>query len=234
MILDVFNPATDSSLEQNFSIDTLDERSINKTILQEELGLDISPDTFLVGMVSRLVEQKGIDLVLRVIDKFLSFTDSQFIAVGTGDRAYETQLWQLASKHPGRMSTQLLHNERLARRVYAGTDALLMPSRFEPCGISQLIAMRYGSVPIVRRTGGLVDTVQHHNPRQNAGTGYCFDRYEPLDLYTCMVRASEGFQYPQLWRALQKRGMSKNVGWEQSAKEYHKLYAAIVSSPTVD
>ena len=228
--LEVFNPQTDASLEQTFSIEDLDHRTTNKTILQEELGLDISPDTFLVGMVSRLVEQKGIDLVLRVIEKFLSFTNSQFIAVGTGDRAYETQLWQLASKHPGRMSTQLLHNERLARRVYAGTDALLMPSRFEPCGISQLIAMRYGSVPIVRRTGGLVDTVEHHNPRQNAGTGYCFDRYDPLDLYTCMVRASEGFQYPQQWRSLQKRGMSKNVGWETSAQEYQKLYQDIVPS----
>ncbi|MEM9136625.1 MAG: glycogen synthase GlgA, partial [Cyanobacteria bacterium P01_F01_bin.42] len=183
--LDVFNPETDPSLEHNFSVQTLEKRSLNKTSLQEELGLEISPNTFLVGMVSRLVEQKGIDLILRVIDKFLAFTDSQFIAVGTGDRTYETQLWQLASKYPGRMSTQLLHNERLARRVYAGIDALLMPSRFEPCGISQLIAMRYGSIPIVRRTGGLVDTVQHHDPNLETGNGYCFDRYEPLDLYTC-------------------------------------------------
>ena len=231
--LEIFNPETDPSLEQNFSTNTLEQRTLNKTILQEELGLEISPDTFLVGMVSRLVEQKGIDLVLRVIDKFLAFTHSQFIAVGTGDRAYETQLWQLASKHPGRMSTQLLHNERLARRVYAGIDALLMPSRFEPCGISQLIAMRYGSIPIVRRTGGLVDTVEHHDPNRHAGDGYCFDRYEPLDLYTCMVRASEGFRYQTSWRDLQKRGMSKNVGWEKSAEEYDKLYHEIaqLSSP---
>lgn len=228
--LDVFDPETDSSLEQNFSVETLDLRSRNKTVLQEELGLDISPETFLVGMVTRLVEQKGIDLVLRVIDKFLAFTNSQFVAVGTGDRAYETQLWQLASKYPGRMSTQLLHNERLARRVYGGIDALLMPSRFEPCGISQLIAMRYGSVPIVRRTGGLVDTVQHHDPNHNQGNGYCFDRYEPLDLYTCMVRASEGFRYHHFWQALQKRGMAKNVGWEQSAQEYDKLYHDIVDT----
>lgn len=230
--LELFNPATDVSLEQNFTVETVEQRQINKTILQEELGLEIAPDTFLVGMVTRLVEQKGIDLVLRVIDKFLAFTNSQFIVVGTGDRAYETQLWQLASKHPGKMSTQLLHNERLARRVYASLDSFLMPSRFEPCGISQLIAMRYGCVPIVRRTGGLVDTVEHHDPNQNQGTGYCFDRYEPLDLYTCMVRASEGFRYQTSWQALQKRGMLKNVGWEQSAQEYSNLYHDILDLPT--
>lgn len=229
--LEVFNPATDKSVEQNFAIETLAKRNLNKSTLQEELGLEIDPNTFLVGIVTRLVEQKGIDLILRVIDKFLNFTNSQFIAVGTGDRAYETALWQLASKHPGKMSTQLLHNERLARRVYSGIDALLMPSRFEPCGISQLIAMRYGTVPIVRRTGGLVDTVQHHDPMNNEGTGYCFDRYDPLDLYTCLVRASEGFQYKDAWTALQKRGMSQNVGWEQSAMEYSKLYQEILTHP---
>lgn len=232
--LDLFDPATDNSLEQNFTIETLEKRSINKAVLQEELGLEVSPDTFLVGMVTRLVEQKGIDLVLRVIDKFLAFTDSQFIVVGTGDRAYETQLWQLASKYPGKMSTQLLHNERLARRVYASLDAFLMPSRFEPCGISQLISMRYGSVPIVRRTGGLVDTVEHHIPNANTGTGYCFDRYDPLDLYTCMVRASEGFRYNQSWKALQKRGMAKNVGWEQSAQEYSNLYQDILGQSLLE
>jgi starch synthase len=232
--LDLFDPATDNSLEQNFTIETLEKRSNNKAVLQEELGLEVSPDTFLVGMVTRLVEQKGIDLVLRVIDKFLAFTDSQFIVVGTGDRAYETQLWQLASKYPGKMSTQLLHNERLARRVYASLDAFLMPSRFEPCGISQLISMRYGSVPIVRRTGGLVDTVEHHIPNKNTGTGYCFDRYDPLDLYTCMVRASEGFRYNQSWKALQKRGMAKNVGWEQSAQEYSNLYQDILGQSLLE
>jgi len=229
--VELFNPATDASLEQNFSIETIEKRNTNKACLQEELGLEISPETFLVGMVSRLVEQKGIDLILRVIDKFLSFTNSQFVAVGTGDRAYETQLWQLASKYPGKMSTQLLHNERLARRVYASLDAFLMPSRFEPCGISQLSAMRYGSVPIVRRTGGLVDTVEHHDPNQQTGTGYCFDRYDPLDLYTCMVRASEGFRYHDSWQALQIRGMSKPMSWEQSAHEYNTLYHDVLGTP---
>lgn len=229
--LEIFNPETDSYLPQHFSVETLSQRKLNKISLQEETGLEIAPNAFLIGMVSRMVEQKGLDLVLKVIDKFLSFTDSQFVAMGTGDRAYETQLWQLASKHPGKMSTQLLHNESLARRVYAGTDAFLMPSRFEPCGISQLIAMRYGSVPIVRRTGGLVDTVEHHDPNHNQGTGYCFDRYEPLDLYTCMVRASEAYRHESTWQALQKRGMAMSFSWHQSAIQYDKMYHDILGLP---
>lgn len=102
-----------------------------------------------------------------------------------------------------------------------------MPSRFEPCGISQMLALRYGCVPIVRRTGGLVDTVSHHVPSTHTGTGYCFDRYEPLDLYTCVVRAWEGFQYKENWKALQQRGMSQNFSWEQSAKEYVNLYRSM-------
>ncbi|MCM1982725.1 glycogen synthase GlgA [Lyngbya confervoides] len=229
--LDLFNPATDDALQQRFDVESLDQRQVNKLALQEDLGLTLSDQTFLLGMVSRIVEQKGLDLILRVIDKFLTFTDSQFVVVGTGDRAYETQLWQLASRHLGRMSVQLLHSDRIARRVYAGIDAFLMPSRFEPCGISQMIAMRYGSVPIVRRTGGLVDTVEHHHPQRQEGTGYCFDRYDPLDLYTCMVRASEAFRFQDHWRSLQKRGMSMDFSWQKSALQYNQLYHALLGRP---
>ena len=182
-------------------------------------------------MVTRLVEQKGIDLMLQILDRFMAYTDAQFILLGTGDRYYESQMWQMTSRYPGRMATYLLYNDALARRIYAGTDAFLMPSRFEPCGISQMMALRYGSVPIVRRTGGLVDTVSHHDPMNEAGTGYCFDRYEPLDLFTCLIRAWEGFRFKPQWQALQQRGMHEDFSWYKSAKEYVKLYRSTLGLP---
>ncbi len=228
---EVYNPETDKYIEEKFTSKSLEKRKPNKIALQEELGLEVNSKTFLIGMVSRLVEQKGIDLMLQVLDKFLSYTDAQFIVLGTGDRNYETQLWQMASRFPGRMSSYILYNDALARRIYAGSDAFLMPSRFEPCGISQMLAMRYGCVPIVRRTGGLVDTVSHHDPTNQAGTGYCFDRYEALDQYTCMVRAWEGFRFKPQWQELQQRGMSQNFSWNLSAKKYVSLYRSMLGLP---
>jgi starch synthase len=224
---DINNPATDKALIQNFTADTLENRAANKAALQQEVGLALDPHVFLVGMVSRLVEQKGLDLLLQTLDRFLAYTDAQFVILGTGDRNYETQLWQLAARYPGRMATYLMYNDGLSRRVYGGADAFLMPSRFEPCGISQMMAMRYGCIPIVRRTGGLVDTVSHYDPIRAQGTGYCFDRYEPLDLYTCMVRAWEGFRYKEPWKALQQRAMAEDLSWHKSALEYEKLYESI-------
>jgi starch synthase len=228
---EVFNPADDKYIAQTFTPNTLEKRKANKIAIQEEVGLQVNSGAFLVGIVTRLVEQKGIDLVLQTLDRFLAYTDAQFVLLGTGDRSYETQMWQMASRYPGRMATYLLYNDALARRIYAGSDAFLMPSRFEPCGISQMMALRYGSVPIVRRTGGLVDTVSHHDPTNHTGTGYCFDRYEPLDLYTCMVRAWEGFHYKQDWQALQQRGMSQEFSWHKSAQEYVSLYKSILGLP---
>lgn len=228
---DSFDPAIDRALPHNFTPKTLDQRRRNKVLLQEELGLEVNSGAFLMAMITRLVEQKGIDLVIQVLDRFMAYTDAQFVVQGTGDRYYETQMWQLASRYGGRMSTQLLYNDPLARRIYGGADAFLMPSRFEPCGISQMIALRYGCIPIVRRTGGLVDTVVHHEPEHQTGTGYCFDRYEPLDLYTCLIRAWEGYRYRQHWQALQQRGMRINFSWNQSALEYNKLYNATIGLP---
>ena len=226
---EVYDPANDKALVQTYTTKTIEDRSQNKAALQQELGLTVNPNTFVVGMVSRLVEQKGLDLMLQTLDRFLAYTDAQFVLLGTGDRNYETQLWQLASRYPGRMATYLMYNESLSRRIYAGADAFLMPSRFEPCGISQMLSMRYGCVPIVRRTGGLVDTVTHHDPQHQQGTGYCFDRYEALDLYTCMVRASEGFNYKTQWQALQQRGMESDFSWNRSAQAYETLYESVVS-----
>ncbi len=229
--LDEFNPATDEHIEQPYTTETLEKRALNKQALQEEMGLEVNDGRFVIGLVSRLVEQKGIDLILQTMDRFLSYTDAQLVLLGSGNRDYETQLWELSNRFPGRVSVYLMYSSQLAQKIYAGADAFLMPSKFEPCGISQMIAMRYGCVPIVRRTGGLVDTVTHHDPVNGVGTGYCFDRYEPLDLFTCMVRAWEGFQYKPFWKELQKRAMAENFSWENSALEYIKLYSDIKGLP---
>jgi starch synthase len=226
--VEAYNPATDRQLTQTFTAETLEKRVANKIALQEEIGLEVNSGAFLIGMVTRLVEQKGLDLVIQTLDRFMAYSDSQFILLGTGDRYYETQMWQIGSRFPGRMSVYLLYNDALSRRIYAGCDTFLMPSRFEPCGISQMMALRYGCVPIVRRTGGLVDTVEHHNPIERRGTGYSFDRYEPLDLYTCIVRAWEGFQYKPQWLELQKRGMGQDFSWDISAKQYAQMYREIL------
>jgi len=226
-----YNPETDKFIPQKFSADNLEARRANKIALQEEIGLQVNASTFLMGMVTRLVDQKGIDLLIQVLDRFMAYTDSQFILLGTGDRYYETQMWEMASRYRGRMSAQLLYNEALSRRIYAGSDAFLMPSRFEPCGISQMLAMRYGCVPIVRRTGGLVDTVSHHDPVNQTGTGYCFDRYEPLDFYTCMARTSEAFRFKDQWHALQQRGMREDFSWDKSAVDYIRMYKDILGLP---
>jgi starch synthase len=226
-----YNPQTDKYIPHNFTADTLEQRSANKIALQEEIGLQVNAGAFLLGMVTRLVDQKGIDLLIQVLDRFMAYTDSQFVLLGTGDRYYETQMWEMASRYRGRLSAQLLFNDAIARRIYAGSDAFLMPSRFEPCGISQMLAMRYGCVPIVRRTGGLVDTVSHHDPVKQTGTGYCFDRYEPLDFYTCMARASEAYRFKDQWHTLQQRGMQEDFSWDKSAVQYIKMYNDILGLP---
>ncbi|TRU24448.1 MAG: glycogen synthase GlgA [Microcystis aeruginosa Ma_SC_T_19800800_S464] len=228
---EVYNPAKDVYLKQNFTPETIEKRLANKIALQEEVGLQVSRNAFVMGMVTRLVEQKGIDLVMQILDRFLTYTDAQLIILGTGDRYYETQLWEMTSRFRGRMSLHLLYSDALSRRIYGGADALLMPSRFEPCGISQLMAMRYGCIPMVRRTGGLVDTVSFHDPIQEKGTGFSFDRYEPLDLFTCMIRTWESFRYKQDWQKLQQRAMTQDFSWYKSALEYLKIYKQITGQP---
>ncbi|MEM8721997.1 MAG: glycogen synthase GlgA [Cyanobacteria bacterium P01_G01_bin.39] len=230
--VDSYDPAIDKALPENFTPASLIKRSKNKAALQAELGLNVDENVFLMGVVSRLVEQKGIGLLMQILDRFMAYSNSQLVILGTGDRALETQLWELAGRWRGRMSVQLLYSDAIARKIYGGCDVFLMPSKFEPCGISQMLAMRYGCIPIVRRTGGLVDTVSHHDPMNQKGTGYCFDRYEPLDLFTCMVRASEGFVYQDRWQQLQQRAMSQNFSWVKSALEYTKIYKQVLGQST--
>lgn len=223
-----FDPATDQALVQPFSATDLDQRQLNKIALQQAMKLTLEPDLFLIGVVSRLVEQKGIDIAIPAMEDCMNYTNIQFVILGSGEPLYEASLQDLAVRFPTRIAFQKKFDPQLAQRIYAGSDAFLMPSRFEPCGISQMIALRYGCVPIVRRTGGLTDTVSHHEPQKQIGTGYCFDQYIPLDLYTAIIRAWEAYQHPTTWRQLQLRGMAVDHSWDRSAKTYQALYQTII------
>ncbi|GAB4538110.1 MAG: glycogen synthase GlgA [Anaerolineae bacterium] len=221
---DEFNPATDPYLEANYTIDSLDQRLTNKLALQRQAGLRQDPQTPVIGIIARLTDQKGFDLITPVIDATLRQTGAQFVLLGTGEQRYHDFFAELANRYPEQAGIFLTFNAALARQIYAGSDLFLMPSRFEPCGLGQMIAMRYGSVPVVRAVGGLADTVRNYDPATGEGTGFVFKDYDPMALYTALVRAIETYRHRDIWRELQIRCMQQDFSWERSARKYIELY----------
>lgn len=224
-----FDPATDPHLVANFDKDNMAPRIENKLAIQREFGLEVNPDRFLVGLVSRLVEQKGLDLLAPIWDAWMNNSGAQVVLIGTGEPWYEFTFKGFAERYPGRVATYLRYDPRVAQRVYGGSDLFLMPSRFEPCGIGQMIALRYGAVPLVRKTGGLADTIAFHNPLDRQGNGFLFDRYDPQGLLAMLYRAEEAFRYKEDWHLLQQRGMGSDLSWKVSASQYLDLYKGLAA-----
>lgn len=221
---DDLNPKTDPLVPYNYDVGSVDTRAKNKLALQKEFGLPEDEDTLVLGMVSRLSEQKGLDILLEALPHFLSAYDAQFVVIGGGEEKYAAGLRELKKRFPKKVGTHLMPNFTLPRLLFAGSDCMLIPSRFEPAGLTQLEAMRYGAVPVVRKTGGLADTVLDLDSKEEAGTGFVFSDYNPWALFAALVRAYETFQYPKVWKALVGRAMKADFSWEASAKRYGELY----------
>ncbi len=218
-----FNPATDRYIPQQFDIHSLDKRAENKRALQERAHLPVNADVPLIAMISRITDQKGFDLLAQIAEPLLA-QGVQFVILGIGDQHYHEMFRNLAIRHPEQVASFLTFNSELAQCIYAGSDMFLMPSRFEPCGLGQLIAMRYGSVPIVRAVGGLADTVQEYDPRTGEGNGFTFTNYDPWELFAAIVRALEVYRSKDIWRTLQPRGMNADHSWHASALRYVEVY----------
>ncbi len=200
----------------------------NKEKLQEKMGLPKHPDAFLIGMVSRMSDQKGFDLVACILEKILSTENVQFAVLGTGEERYENMFRYFAEKYPDKLSANISYSENMAHLIYAGADAFLMPSLFEPCGLTQLIALRYGTVPIVRETGGLKDTVEPYNQFTQEGTGFSFANYDAEELADRIHTARELYDTQKsCWKGIMIRGMKKNFSWKSSVEEYEKLYESV-------
>ena len=221
----MWNPATDPALAVNYDItNVLDHKWQNKLALQEELGLVQDQGKFVIGLISRLTNQKGLDLVNAIVPELMD-GNTQIVVLGTGDKQYEDTFRYYENAYRGMFSACIQYDESRAHRIYAGADALLVPSRFEPCGLTQLNAMHYGTLPIVRETGGLKDTVQPYNLFNGEGNGFTFDRYDAGLLLDAINRAkTEYFVNRYHWDEVVQRDMAKDVSWENSARQYKDLY----------
>lgn len=221
---DSFNPKTDKIIKRNFSIGNMKLREENKADLQKEFNLDVTPHRPVLGIVGRLGEQKGLDLVMELADFILKEFHIQLVICGTGEDKYRDFFSDLEKEYPGTVGTRLMFDATLPRKIFAGADMLLIPSVYEPGGIVALEAMRYGCVPIVHATGGLADSVINYDPATGMGTGVSFKDYSAPSFLTAIVRALEAYRNKEVWRKIVKKGMEQDFSWDKSAKQYRELY----------
>ncbi len=227
--IEAYNPAADPYLASHYALESLQRRAPNKAALQQTVGLPARPDVPLLGMVTRLAEHKGLDLLLASLPHILD-RGAQLVVLGIGEPRYEEALRELALAHPHQVAAAIRFDNPLASQIYAGSDIFLMPSRHEPCGLGQLIALRYGSVPVVRATGGLADTVEDVDPSNDAGDGFVFRRYDAIDFFGAVARALELYRIPDAWTRIIQRGMSRDSSWDTSAAAYERLYAEALAA----
>ena len=220
-----WNPETDQLIAKNYNAKTFRKEKVkNKIELQRELGLNEDPKAMMIGIVSRLTDQKGFDLIAYVMDE-LCQDNIQLVVLGTGEEQYENMFRHFAWKYQGKVSANIFYDNAMSHKIYASCDAFLMPSLFEPCGLSQLMSLRYGTIPIVRETGGLKDTVEPYNEYESTGTGFSFTNYNAHEMLAT-VRYAEAVYYDRKreWNKLIDRAMAKDFSWGNSAKQYEEMY----------
>ena len=222
-----YNPNTDKSIYINYDIETIDNKHLNKEELQKELNLPIDKEVPMIGLVSRLTHQKGCDLIVKILDELLK-ENIQVVIVGTGDYIYEESFKSFAFRYPEKISLNIKFSNELAHKVYAASDMFLMPSLFEPCGLGQLIALRYGSIPVVRETGGLKDTVIPYNEYTEEGNGFGFRNYSHNELLNIIRYALNIYNNKDRWNKIIKNAMETDNSWEKSAKEYLRIYKELL------
>ncbi|MDE2001183.1 MAG: glycogen synthase [Patescibacteria group bacterium] len=219
------NPETDPHLVAQYGVRSIRKRAENKEHLQDRFGLPVDKDKFVIGIVSRLDGQKGFDLLFDTLEPLIRQLDFQLVVVGSGDSRYMGFFDDMSKRFPKNIGAHLSFDLVLPRLIFGGADAILIPSKFEPSGLTQMEAMRYGAVPIVRKTGGLADTVEDYDPEKNVGTGFVFNDFEGFALTVAVTRAFTNYRHRADWLEIQKRGMEKDFSWEHSAREYGKLFS---------
>lgn len=220
-----YNPETDAMIAMNYNAKTFRKEKVkNKTALQEELGLEVNPKAMMLGVVSRLTDQKGFDLIAYMMDE-LCQDAIQLVVLGTGEEKYENMFRHFAWKYDKKVSANIYYSEAMSHKIYAAADAFLMPSLFEPCGLSQLMSLRYGTLPIVRETGGLKDTVEPYNEFEGTGTGFSFSNYNAHEMLST-IRYAEHIYYDKKreWNKMVDRAMAKDFSWSNSARQYEEMY----------
>jgi starch synthase len=220
---EVWDPATDPNLVNHYTVLTLDEKMENKLALQDEFDLPEKKRTPLIALIGRLTVQKGFDILAATLEQVMKL-NCQLVILGNGEPKYHDLLKKMHKAYPKHIGIKLGFDEALAARIYAGSDLFLMPSRYEPCGLGQLISFRYGAIPMVRKTGGLADTVHEFNSKTGEGDGFVFEGVEPAALLATIKRAIEAYKKPSVWGKLQEKVMQYDFSWDASAKQYQALY----------